>query len=67
MVLTRVGASAVRADLTREHPSLPIGRVGAAADVGDLAVYHAGDQVGFVTGETIVSDGGRTSKLSLPR
>lgn len=56
--------AAARASLSELHP---IGRVGAAADVGDLAVYLAGDQAGFITGETIVIDGGRTIKLSLPR
>jgi meso-butanediol dehydrogenase/(S,S)-butanediol dehydrogenase/diacetyl reductase len=40
--------------------------VGRPADVGALAVYLAGDDAGFLTGEIIVLDGGRTAKLPLP-
>jgi len=49
--------------LYRMHP---VGRVGEPADVGQLAVYLAGDTAAFVTGQVIVIDGGRTSKLPLP-
>lgn len=55
--------AAARADLNRLHP---VGRVGRPADVGDLAVYLASDHAGFLTGEIIVLDGGRTAKLPLP-
>ncbi|MDQ1594377.1 MAG: hypothetical protein QOH40_933 [Arthrobacter pascens] len=49
--------------LNRLHP---LGRVGRPEDVGDLAVYLASDRSGFLTGEIIVLDGGRTAKLPLP-
>jgi len=49
--------------LYRMHPA---GRVGEPADVGQLAVYLAGEASAFVTGQVIVIDGGRTSKLPLP-
>lgn len=49
--------------LYRMHP---VGRVGEPDDVGQLAVYLAGDASAFVTGQVIVVDGGRTSKLPLP-
>jgi len=52
-----------RAGLLKLHPA---GRVGEPADVGGLAVYLASDAAGFVTGQVIVLDGGRTSKLPLP-
>ncbi|MEO9094140.1 MAG: glucose 1-dehydrogenase [Microbacteriaceae bacterium] len=52
-----------RQGLNRLHP---LGRVGQSTDVGDLAVFLASDQSGFITGETIVIDGGRTVKLSRP-
>jgi NAD(P)-dependent dehydrogenase (short-subunit alcohol dehydrogenase family) len=55
--------AAARAALDRLHP---IGRVGRPADVGDLAVYLASDNAGFLTGEIIALDGGRTAKLPLP-
>lgn len=49
--------------LKRLHP---VGRVGDPRDVGDLAVFLAGDNAGFLTGEVITLDGGRTAKLPLP-
>ncbi|NKX56518.1 SDR family NAD(P)-dependent oxidoreductase [Arthrobacter mobilis] len=55
--------AAAREALKRLHPA---GRVGNPTDVGDLAVYLASDRSGFLTGETIVLDGGRTAKLPLP-
>jgi len=44
----------------------PAGRIGEPEDVGKLAVYLASDDSTFVTGQVIVIDGGRTSKLPLP-
>ncbi|MGO1770710.1 MAG: SDR family NAD(P)-dependent oxidoreductase [Microbacterium sp.] len=44
----------------------PAGRTGTPRDIGDLAVYLAGDSAGFLTGQTIVVDGGRTVRLSSP-
>jgi len=50
-------------DLYKMHPA---GRIGKPEDVGKLAVYLASDDSTFVTGQVIVIDGGRTSKLPLP-
>ena len=44
----------------------PAGRIGEPEDVGKLAVYLASNDSTFVTGQVIVIDGGRTSKLPLP-
>ena len=55
--------AAVRDALNRLHP---LGRVGRPTDVGDLAVYLAGDRSSFLTGEIVVLDGGRTAKLPMP-
>ncbi|RDV12531.1 SDR family NAD(P)-dependent oxidoreductase [Arthrobacter sp. RT-1] len=49
--------------LKRLHP---VGRIGEPRDVGDLAVFLAGDNSGFLTGEVITLDGGRTARLPLP-
>ena len=45
----------------------PIRRVGEVTDVGDLAVFLASKRSGFITGEVMVVDGGRTVQLSLPK
>ena len=50
-------------DLYKMHPA---GRIGEPEDVGKLAIYLASDDSTFVTGQVIVIDGGRTSKLPLP-
>lgn len=50
-------------DLYKMHP---VGRIGEPEDVGKLAVYLASDDSTFVSGQVIVIDGGRTSKLPLP-
>ncbi len=44
----------------------PTGRVGEPQDVGRLAAYLASDASSFITGQVMVIDGGRTSKLPLP-
>ncbi len=54
---------AARQDLYRMHP---LGRIGEPDDVGSLVVYLAGADSAFITGQVIVIDGGRTSKLPLP-
>jgi NAD(P)-dependent dehydrogenase (short-subunit alcohol dehydrogenase family) len=48
------------------HHLHPAGRLGNPVDVGNLAVYLASDKAGFLTGEVITLDGGRTAKLPLP-
>lgn len=55
--------AAARTALERLHP---LGRTGRPTDVGDLAVFLASDRAGFLTGETIVLDGGRTARLPAP-
>ena len=40
----------------------PAGRLGVPADVGEAAAYLLGDGAGWVTGQTLVLDGGRLSR-----
>ncbi len=44
----------------------PVGRLGLPQDIADTAVWLASSQSAFVTGQTIVVDGGRLAKLPLP-
>ena len=53
----------VRRELMVMHP---VGRLGEPRDIGNLAVWLASDESGFVTGQVYVIDGGRTKKLPLP-
>ncbi|MFJ4264808.1 SDR family NAD(P)-dependent oxidoreductase [Paenarthrobacter nicotinovorans] len=55
--------TAARQALDGLHPA---GRVGQPEDVGNVAVFLAGGQSTFMTGEVVVLDGGRTAKLPLP-
>ena len=48
-------------DESGEWPVPPIGRVGQASDVAAAAVFYASDQAGFITGTTLLVDGGMTA------
>jgi NAD(P)-dependent dehydrogenase (short-subunit alcohol dehydrogenase family) len=42
-------------------PVPPIGRIGQAGDVAAAAVFYASDQAEFITGTTLLVDGGMTA------
>ena len=52
-----------REELLKLHP---IGRTGEPSDIGEMVAFLASDASKFITGQIIVVDGGRTSKLPLP-
>jgi 3-oxoacyl-[acyl-carrier protein] reductase len=45
--------------------SIPLGRLGTVADIGHTALFLASDEAGFITGQTIVVDGGQVLPESL--
>jgi len=44
-----------------DWPVPPIGRIGQAGDVAGAAVFYASDQAEFITGTTLLVDGGMTA------
>ena len=44
----------------------PVGRTGRPEEVADLVYWLGSDEAGFMTGQVLTLDGGRTAKLSLP-
>jgi len=45
-------------ELARREAMIPLGRIGSADDAARLAVFLASDDSGYITGESIESDGG---------
>jgi 3-oxoacyl-[acyl-carrier protein] reductase len=39
--------------------AIPAGRLGSVADIGHAALYFATDEAGYITGQTLVVDGGQ--------
>jgi 3-oxoacyl-[acyl-carrier protein] reductase len=45
--------------------SIPLGRLGSVADIGNAALFLATDEAAYITGQTIVVDGGQVLPESL--
>ncbi|HTJ64686.1 MAG TPA: SDR family oxidoreductase [Alphaproteobacteria bacterium] len=45
---------------------IPLGRLGAADDIANVVCFLASDRSAFMTGATIVVDGGMTITTALP-
>jgi 3-oxoacyl-[acyl-carrier protein] reductase len=45
--------------------SIPLGRLGDVSEIGATALFLATDEAGYITGQTIVVDGGQTVPESL--
>jgi len=50
-----------RAEEGSSWPLPPIGRIGQASDVAAAAVFYASEEAGFITGTTLLVDGGMTA------
>ncbi|WP_348765044.1 SDR family oxidoreductase [uncultured Salinisphaera sp.] len=46
-----------------DHEQHPVGRVGRGHDIAALVAFLAGPESGFITGQTLVADGGMTRKM----
>ena len=57
----------VAAELERRGERLPVGRVGTPDDVAAAVRYLAGDDAAYMTGQTLVLDGGGPMPFPLPR
>jgi len=51
--------------LAKMAGSIPLGRLGAVEDIGNTALFLASREAGYITGQTIVVDGGQTLPESL--
>jgi 3-oxoacyl-[acyl-carrier protein] reductase len=40
--------------------SIPLGRLGDVKDIANAALFLAGEASGYITGQTIIVDGGQT-------
>jgi NAD(P)-dependent dehydrogenase (short-subunit alcohol dehydrogenase family) len=49
-------------DYPRDHLRVPLGRWGEAEDIGRVAAFLATDDASFISGQTIVVDGGLTAR-----
>ena len=45
--------------------SIPLKRLGNVADIGNAALFFASEQAGYITGQTLVVDGGQILSESL--
>jgi len=54
------GIEANEAMYTQIIKTIPLGRMGKPIDIANLIVFLSSDQASFITGQTIVSDGGYT-------
>jgi NAD(P)-dependent dehydrogenase (short-subunit alcohol dehydrogenase family) len=50
-----------RGEEAGDWPVPPIGRVGEAGDVAAAAAFYASDDAAFLTGSTLLVDGGMTA------
>jgi 3-oxoacyl-[acyl-carrier protein] reductase len=60
------GLEEMGADYLRQMgASIPLRRLGATADIGNAALFFATDEAAYITGQTIVVDGGQILPESL--
>jgi 3-oxoacyl-[acyl-carrier protein] reductase len=45
--------------------SIPLKRLGSVADIASAVLFFASEQAGYITGQTLIIDGGQTIPESL--
>jgi 3-oxoacyl-[acyl-carrier protein] reductase len=60
------GLGDLGADYLRSmEAAIPLGHLGSVADIASAAMFFASDEAGYITGQTLVVDGGQTIPESL--
>lgn len=67
LIRTEQSKSAWQGRESRIGQSLPAGRLGESADVADAVLFLAGERSSWITGETLVVDGGALVQWGRPR
>jgi NAD(P)-dependent dehydrogenase (short-subunit alcohol dehydrogenase family) len=62
VVKTRFAGALYEGREAEAAQAYPVGRLGEPEDVGEAAAYLLGDGAGWVTGQTLVLDGGSLSR-----
>lgn len=64
MIATEPGSDAIEGEMrTTVESMIPIGRFGSPEEVANCALFLASDQATFVTGTTLIADGGQSATL----
>jgi 3-oxoacyl-[acyl-carrier protein] reductase len=63
--LKAVPGSSDEAAVKWAYNAIPAGRIGRPIDIARLAVFLCSDEASYIIGQTIISDGGTTSLMSL--
>jgi 3-oxoacyl-[acyl-carrier protein] reductase len=58
-IVTEGSADHGEDDLAQMAASIPLRRLGTVDDIGYAALFLASDEAGYITGQTIVVDGGQ--------
>ncbi|GAA4236235.1 SDR family oxidoreductase [Actinomadura meridiana] len=65
LVKTHLARSLWEGDEERISAEMPLGRLGEPEDIADAAVFLAGDASSWMTGQTLVVDGGTTVRAAI--
>jgi meso-butanediol dehydrogenase/(S,S)-butanediol dehydrogenase/diacetyl reductase len=68
MIATEQGSGAYDGEARAAMESIiPLGRFGKPEEIANCALFLASDQAGFVTGTTLIADGGQSASLGAPK